>query len=202
MSLRPTGMCMRGRSSAGNNAAPSLCYRCPCTPWAALHNITIRSSGGCAPRRRLTLFACPKRVSRKMAPRSWPAARVPCATQTFGGRTKTRLRLKHLSASFAERPLRSGCVTGEHEEDFGLGIDLPPPSSSPREGVFIRSCPGRMSERSEFSSRPDEKAAAREPAVAKLWRAGLLGCPFFASFLWASKERKAPGRARPATATN
>jgi len=50
-----------------------------------------------------------------------------------------------------------------------------------------------MSERSEFSSRPDEKTAARGPAVAKLWRASLLGVPFLC-FLSLGKQRKEGAR--------
>ena len=45
---------------------------------------------GLRPRRRPTSFPCRKEVGKKRHPIAWPAARVPCARQTFGGRTKTR----------------------------------------------------------------------------------------------------------------
>ncbi len=55
-----------------------------------------------------------------------------------------------------------------------------------------------MSERSEFLPDPERSAERRGPAAR---RAGRMGGPFFASFLWASKERRAPsGGATPESA--
>jgi hypothetical protein len=54
-----------------------------------------------------------------------------------------------------------------------------PLQESPSGGIFIRSLPGRMSEaEGKFSSRPDEKAAAREPVGTRRVMAGDLAGRF------------------------
>jgi len=50
------------------------------------------NTGGSRPARRLTLFACPNRVSRKKAPRSWPACGgyPPLRNRRAGGKDSLR----------------------------------------------------------------------------------------------------------------
>ena len=86
---------------------PAMPFRRSFWPSMQLH----RKSRGCAPGRRLTLFACPKRVSRERAPRSLPFG-YPARSGHFEGGQKLA-SLKHLPTLFSKWPLRSGCVTGE-----------------------------------------------------------------------------------------
>jgi hypothetical protein len=54
------------------------------------------NTGGSRPARRLTLFACPNRVSRKKAPRSWPACGgfPPLRNRRAGGKDSLRSVLR------------------------------------------------------------------------------------------------------------
>jgi len=124
-------------------------------------------------------FAARQRVSRKARP----------ATQTFRGRLHS---LRSTSRQFPQTspPLRRRQRGANFFNQF---IDPLPLQARRAEafssGAFRDEClsvasfrPGRM------------KTPQRgNPSGRACW-----GCLFFASFLWASKERKAPGRARPA----
>jgi hypothetical protein len=71
---------------------------------------------GLRPRATPYSFATRQKSKQKNAPRLLARLRrVPSAERPAGGRKKTRsLRsLKHFSAYFPHRPLRSGCVTGD-----------------------------------------------------------------------------------------
>jgi len=96
--------------------------------WAGPAEVT--EVPGVAPRRRLTLIACPKRVSRKRAPRCCrPLARVPSARQTFRRRAKTRQSPRTFARLFHE----TSAALRRRQRGDGSPLEFPDePKKSPR----------------------------------------------------------------------
>ena len=104
------------------------------------------------PRRRPTSFPCRKEVGKKRHPIVLPAARVPCARQTFGGRTKTRcaqtfVLLDRQISTALRRRRRGGNTNPEVPESIGRGAPVCAPALPRRDRRGCRpqaSIPGYM----------------------------------------------------------
>jgi hypothetical protein len=109
------GQCEGGAGRSARDLVFSLGYMQKTRPGS-----TSRS-GGFAPRRRPTLFACPKESrQRKGTQPNLPACGgSPPLRRRFGDRQKLAA-LEHLPVCFPKRPLRSGSSGWEGQRAFGL----------------------------------------------------------------------------------
>jgi hypothetical protein len=103
--------------------------------------------------------------------------------------------LRRLTGS-RTRALRTSSLDSEAEKRKLLRL-----SGGAEERSFLRGIGPRMFERSEFARAPAKSKHRRLPCAE---RAGTppAGSPFFAYFLWRSKESESPAGARPGTAVH